>query len=79
MPDIRGRVPKIVANLSRSDNFMQFLKCLIFTTEATINIKRFERQELVRMEKIHMRLATIADGKTTASWGEKQNNFQNST
>ena len=45
-----------------------------FTTKITIKIKHLRREELIRMENTHMFLATIADGKTAASWGEGQKN-----
>ena len=42
----------------------------LFTTEATIKIKHFRREELNRMEK-RMFLATVADGQPAAFlWGE---------
>ena len=37
-----------------------------FTTEATIKIKHFRREELILMEE-HMLLATVADGQTATS------------
>ena len=48
-----------------------------FTTEATINIKHFRREELILMEK-HMFLAAVADGQTAASRGEGKKNCKHS-
>ena len=48
-----------------------------FTTEATIKIKHFRREELIAMEK-HMFLATVADRQTAASRGEGKKDCKHS-
>ena len=37
-----------------------------------IKIKHFRRDELIQMGKKHMSWATVADGQTAASWGERK-------
>ena len=49
----------------------------LFTTEATIKVKHIRRGELYLMQQ-HMFLATVADGQTVASCGERKTHCKHS-